>query len=184
MIVLLTLINFKIPHTKEYLGNLKADVLKQAKGNIYQEHERFITTFDQKWRNDENIILILCAITLFTPDRARVVHQDVIKLEQVNYLRYIVYIYFYIKNFFVELVLLPFTSISGKRVSRVRSEIYFPKVDSKNLRITQNERRSDQLLFGRESIGCGTALARNFRFKTLSFGSNRSNQPDLQVIVQ
>lgn len=76
---------WKIPHTKEYLGNLKADVLKQAKGNIYQEHERFITTFDQKWRNDENIILILCAITLFTPDRARVVHQDVIKLEQNSY---------------------------------------------------------------------------------------------------
>lgn len=59
------------------------DVLKQAKGNIYQEHERFMKTFDPKWRSDENIVLILCAIVLFTPDRPRVVHQDVIKLEQV-----------------------------------------------------------------------------------------------------
>lgn len=73
----------QIPHSQESLGSLKADVLKQAKGNIYQEHERFIRTFDPKWRSDENIILILCAITLFTPDRPRVIHQDVIKLEQV-----------------------------------------------------------------------------------------------------
>lgn len=62
---------------------MNVDILKLAKGNIYQEHERFIKTFDPKWRSDENIVLILCAITLFTPDRHRVVHQDVIKLEQV-----------------------------------------------------------------------------------------------------
>jgi nuclear receptor subfamily 1 group I len=61
------------------------DILKLAKGNVYQEHERFIKTFDPKWRSDENIVLILCAITLFTPDRPRVVHQDVIKLEQNAY---------------------------------------------------------------------------------------------------
>ncbi|KAJ3639386.1 hypothetical protein Zmor_002747 [Zophobas morio] len=75
---------WKIPHSRETF-NLNVDILKLAKGNVYQEHERFINTFDLKWRSDENIILILCAITLFTPDRPRVVHQDVIKLEQNAY---------------------------------------------------------------------------------------------------
>jgi nuclear receptor subfamily 1 group I len=73
---------FQIPHTQEYL-NVKVDVLKEARGNIYEEHQRFLHTFDPRWRTDENIMLILSAITLFTPDRPRVVHHDVIKLEQV-----------------------------------------------------------------------------------------------------
>ncbi|KRT83125.1 nuclear receptor [Oryctes borbonicus] len=90
MLMLRSLMNYdeskqiwSIPHRKEYLSSLKADVLKLAKGNFYQEHERFIQTFDPRWRTDENIVLILCAIALFTPDRPRVIHQDVIKLEQV-----------------------------------------------------------------------------------------------------
>ncbi|CAH1170400.1 unnamed protein product [Phaedon cochleariae] len=76
--------SWHIPHSIEAL-NVNADVLKLAKGNIYNEHARFITTFDPKWICDENLILILCAIVLFTPDRPRVVHQDVIKLEQNSY---------------------------------------------------------------------------------------------------
>lgn len=76
---------WKIPHSQESMSNIRVDVLKLAKGNIYQEHERFIKTFDPRWRQDENIVLILCAITLFTPDRPRVIHQDVIKLEQNSY---------------------------------------------------------------------------------------------------
>ena len=35
------------------------------------------------WKNDENILLLLSAIALFTPDRANVVHQNVIKKVQV-----------------------------------------------------------------------------------------------------
>ncbi|XP_055596149.1 nuclear hormone receptor HR96-like [Uranotaenia lowii] len=76
---------WKIPHSQEEMSNIRADVLKLAKGNVYQEHERFIRTFDQKWRSDENIILIMCAITLFSPDRPKTVHSDVIKLEQNSY---------------------------------------------------------------------------------------------------
>ena len=76
---------FQIPHTQEHL-NVKVDVLKEARGNIYEEHQRFLRTFDPRWRTDENIMLILSAITLFTPDRPRVVHTDVIKLEQVYFL--------------------------------------------------------------------------------------------------
>lgn len=75
----------QIPHSQEEMSNIKADVLKLAKGNVYQEHEKFIQTFEKKWRQDENIILIMCAITLFTHDRARTIHSDVIKLEQNSY---------------------------------------------------------------------------------------------------
>uniref|UniRef100_A0A1L8DIG6 Putative nuclear receptor nhr-48 n=1 Tax=Nyssomyia neivai TaxID=330878 RepID=A0A1L8DIG6_9DIPT len=77
--------SWKIPHHLEEMSRIKADVLKLAKGNVYEEHERFILTFDPKWRTDENIILIMCAITLFSPDRPRIVHSDVIKLEQNSY---------------------------------------------------------------------------------------------------
>lgn len=73
-----------MPHSQESLSSIKAEVLKLAKGNIYQEHDRFVRTFDAKWRTDENIILIMSAIVLFTPNRQRVVHSDVIKLEQVS----------------------------------------------------------------------------------------------------
>uniref|UniRef100_A0A1A9W726 Nuclear receptor domain-containing protein n=1 Tax=Glossina brevipalpis TaxID=37001 RepID=A0A1A9W726_9MUSC len=76
---------WKIPHTKEDMSNIRAEVLKLAKGNVYEEHLKFISTFDEKWRMDENIILIMCAILLFTPTRPRVVHSDVIQLEQNSY---------------------------------------------------------------------------------------------------
>lgn len=66
------------------MSNITVDVLKLAKGNVYEVHERFIRTFESKWRQDENIILILSAIVLFTPNRPRTVHSDVLKLEQVN----------------------------------------------------------------------------------------------------
>lgn len=68
------------------MSNIRADVLKLAKGNVYEEHQKFISTFDEKWRMDENIILIMCAIVLFSPNRQRIVHSDVIRLEQVSVL--------------------------------------------------------------------------------------------------
>lgn len=75
--------SWKIPH-KEETTSLRADILKLARGPVYEEHERFILTFEPKWRQDENIILIMCAIILFTPDRPKTIHSDVIKLEQVR----------------------------------------------------------------------------------------------------
>ncbi|XP_012287620.1 uncharacterized protein LOC105703662 [Orussus abietinus] len=75
---------WKIPHSQERMSKIKVDVLKEAKGNLYAEHAKFVRTFDPKWR-DENVILILTAIALFTPDRPKVVHSDVIKLEQNSY---------------------------------------------------------------------------------------------------
>ncbi|KAL5283343.1 Hr96 family protein [Megaselia abdita] len=74
---------WKIPHSKEDMSNINAEVLKLAKGNVYEELQGFMSNFDLKLRMDENIILIMCAILLFSPNRPRIVHSEVIKLEQV-----------------------------------------------------------------------------------------------------
>lgn len=79
---------WKIPHSQDKMANIKVEVLKEAKGNLYDEHSKFVRTFDSRWR-DENIILILIAIALFSPKRPRVIHKDVIKLEQVSLTLYI-----------------------------------------------------------------------------------------------
>ncbi|ALC46449.1 Hr96 [Drosophila busckii] len=76
---------WKVPHAKENMANIRTDLLKFAKGNVFEEHLKFITTFDEKWRMDENIILIMCAIVLFTPARSRVIHKDAIRLDQNSY---------------------------------------------------------------------------------------------------
>ncbi|GIX94732.1 nuclear hormone receptor HR96 [Caerostris extrusa] len=65
--------------------SIKVDVLKEAKGNLYEEHKRFLTSFHPQWRADENIMLILSGIALFTPERPNTVHKDAIKLEQDTY---------------------------------------------------------------------------------------------------
>lgn len=109
--------------------NVNVNVLKLAKGNAYQELERFIRTFDPKWRADENIILILCAIVLFTPDRPRVIHQDVIKLEQVDKQNDLPdNIIFFVS----ELVLLPITKIFGKYLCGMRSQVHLLETDPEN----------------------------------------------------
>ncbi|CAH0597576.1 unnamed protein product [Chrysodeixis includens] len=76
---------WKIPHCQEQFSGIRTDVLKLAKGNIYRSHESFIRSFEARWRTDEHVILIMSAILLFTPDRLKVVHRDVIKLEQNSY---------------------------------------------------------------------------------------------------
>ena len=73
---------WNIPY-KEAMSKIKVEVLKEAKGNLYSEHSKFVQTFDPRWR-DENIILIMIAIALFSPNRQSVIHNDVIKLEQVS----------------------------------------------------------------------------------------------------
>ena len=62
------------------------ELLKEASQlgvNLYEEHQRFVQSFDAQWRTDENVMLLLSAIALFTPNRANVLHNDVVKLEQV-----------------------------------------------------------------------------------------------------
>lgn len=76
---------WNIPHSQEIMTSIKSDVLKLAKNNVYEEYENFIRTFESRLRKDENIILIMSAIVLFTPTRAKTVHTDVIILEQVKF---------------------------------------------------------------------------------------------------
>ncbi|XP_071453757.1 nuclear hormone receptor HR96 [Hetaerina americana] len=82
--------SWKIPHsgTSRSRGSpnlIKVDVLKKAPGNVYEEHQRFLRTFDARWRSDESVMLLLSAITLFSPQRPHVVHSDVVRLEQNSY---------------------------------------------------------------------------------------------------
>ncbi|XP_046401501.1 nuclear hormone receptor HR96-like isoform X2 [Ischnura elegans] len=82
--------SWKIPHsgTSRSRGSpnlIKVDVLKKAPGNVYEEHQRFLRTFDARWRSDESVMLLLSAITLFSPQRPHVVHADVVRLEQNSY---------------------------------------------------------------------------------------------------
>ncbi|XP_072933304.1 nuclear hormone receptor HR96 isoform X2 [Epargyreus clarus] len=76
---------WKLPHSQSQYGSIQTEVLKLAKGDIYRTHESFIRSFEPRWRTDEHVILVMSAILLFTPDRAKVVHRDVIKLEQNSY---------------------------------------------------------------------------------------------------
>lgn len=67
---------------------LSLDVLKEASQlgvNLYEEHLKFASSFCSVWKNDENILLILSAIALFTPDRVNVVHPNVVKKVQDGY---------------------------------------------------------------------------------------------------
>ncbi|CAL8120568.1 unnamed protein product [Orchesella dallaii] len=73
-----------IPHSNQGY-NINLGVLKEARGNLYEEHQRFVKSFRSEWRTNESIMIILCAITLFTPERLNVVHKDVVKLEQDSY---------------------------------------------------------------------------------------------------
>ena len=67
------------------MNHIKVEVLKEARGNVYEEHQRFIQSFDPKWRSNEQIMLLMSAITLFDPGRPNVVHVDAIRLEQQSY---------------------------------------------------------------------------------------------------
>ena len=70
---------------------LRLEVLKEAAQlgvNLYEEHQRFVMSFEPQWRSDENVMLLLSAIALFTPERSNVVHKDVVKFEQVSHLSY------------------------------------------------------------------------------------------------
>ena len=78
--------SFQLPSNRPH-RELRMDVLKQANDygvQLYEEHQRFVKSFDARWRSDENVMLLLSAIALFTPERGNVIHKDVVKLEQVT----------------------------------------------------------------------------------------------------
>jgi len=94
LMILRSVINFdleknawQIPGSSS-LRVLSMDVLKEATQlgvNLYEEHQRFVSSFSPVWKNNENIMLLLSAIALFSPDRVNVVHANVVKSEQDSY---------------------------------------------------------------------------------------------------
>ncbi|KAI1288004.1 Nuclear hormone receptor HR96 [Halotydeus destructor] len=65
---------------------LKMDVLKQASGDLYDVHRKFIESFRPEWRKDQNIMLLLGSIALFSPERPNVVHDSSIRLQQQTFM--------------------------------------------------------------------------------------------------
>ncbi|KAK7067066.1 zinc ion binding [Halocaridina rubra] len=78
--------SWTIQQDHDRFKNIKLKVLKAAPGNVYEEHKRFILAFQPEWRRDLNIIFLLSAITLFTPERPNIIHAEAIKHEQCCYL--------------------------------------------------------------------------------------------------
>lgn len=78
--------SWMIQQDHDRFKNIKLKVLKAAPGNVYEEHKRFILAFQPEWRQDHNIIFLLSAITLFTPERPNIIHGDAIKHERCSYL--------------------------------------------------------------------------------------------------
>ncbi|KHN81511.1 Nuclear hormone receptor HR96 [Toxocara canis] len=65
---------------------IKLDVLKGSKeSQHYEEHKRFLTTFSEKWRRNENVMLLLNAITLFCPERCNLKSPENIRAKQLEY---------------------------------------------------------------------------------------------------
>lgn len=74
---------WRIPQSRERITTVRTDVLKSASNYVHDEYESFIRNFDEKLRKDENVILIMSAIVLFSPNRPMITHSDVLRLEQV-----------------------------------------------------------------------------------------------------
>jgi len=67
---------------------LSMDVLKEASMhgvNLYEEYQRFASSFPAGYRKDETVMLLMSAIALFTTDRNNLQHQSVVRLEQDSY---------------------------------------------------------------------------------------------------
>lgn len=118
------------------MANIKAEVLKLAKGNVYMEHDRFIQNFPESLRSDENVILIMCAITLFSSNRPRTIHKDVIKLEQVWFLLTLLKVLDSETHFIPEFLLLFAAKIPGECLRWMSSSIHFPAIDQQHQRFT------------------------------------------------
>lgn len=64
---------------------LHLNVLKEAKGNLYEEHKKYINSFEPHLRTDNVVMLIITAIRLFCPTRPKLVNKTLIQKEQDYY---------------------------------------------------------------------------------------------------
>uniref|UniRef100_A0AC34RE57 Uncharacterized protein n=1 Tax=Panagrolaimus sp. JU765 TaxID=591449 RepID=A0AC34RE57_9BILA len=70
--------------SKEF--KLPVEILRQTpEQKHYAEHKRFLLTFDEKWRRNQNVMLILNAITLFCADRPNINNVEGIRSCQTRY---------------------------------------------------------------------------------------------------
>lgn len=148
------------------MSNINAEVLKLAKGNVYEELQNFMSNFDLKLRMDENIILIMCAILLFSPSRPRIVHTEVIKLEQVCGLKSTIQnIHLKMLSFITELLLLPLETIFRKHLPGMWSEVHFHQAVTENWRGGKVKLVYHWRIFECEPDPGRTAPQRNLWFK-------------------
>lgn len=60
-------------HSGSQQIRLSVDVLKKTpEEEHYEAHKRFLTGFDEQWRQNECVMLIMNAIILFSPDRPNI----------------------------------------------------------------------------------------------------------------
>lgn len=65
--------------------SLQVDILKKTpEEQHYEIHRNFLHMFDERWRQNENVMLILNAIVLFSADRPRI--QDHLAVRQTQQL--------------------------------------------------------------------------------------------------
>lgn len=126
---------WNIPHSQQVMSSIKSDILKLASNNVFEEYENFIRSFDSRLRKDENIILIMSAIILFTPSRPKTVHTDVLVLEQVgvNFFK----IYTFSTHFF------PFHQNSYFYLLRRYLESVYPGCEAKSLYLKLMQKIND-----------------------------------------
>ncbi|XP_014252502.1 nuclear hormone receptor HR96 [Cimex lectularius] len=77
--------SWRIPHSVDQMSQINVEVLKEARGNLYDAHEAFLRTFDTRASHDLNIMCILTAIVLFDPNRTNLVNKQLIAQQQSRY---------------------------------------------------------------------------------------------------
>uniref|UniRef100_A0A069DU14 Putative hormone-like 96 protein n=1 Tax=Panstrongylus megistus TaxID=65343 RepID=A0A069DU14_9HEMI len=91
--------SWKIPHTVDQMSRIKVEVLKEARGNLYEAHEAFLRSFDARASSDTAIICLLIAVALFDPTRNHLEDKVIIAQHQGTYYellqRYLESIYCY-----------------------------------------------------------------------------------------
>ncbi|BES96477.1 receptor [Nesidiocoris tenuis] len=76
---------WKIPHKAEELAQIQLEVLKEARGNIYEAHENFVRTFDWRAAKDPKVMCILTAIALFDPSKQQLIDRPTVIRHQEMY---------------------------------------------------------------------------------------------------
>lgn len=76
---------WKIPHSVEELSRIKVEVLKEARGNLYEAHEAWLRGFDPRAARDLRVICLLTAVALFDPTRTHLSCRELISATQERY---------------------------------------------------------------------------------------------------